>query len=83
MTSKTPKRGVGSVVKEQLIAGATNEAALATAKAEFPDSSTTTATVSWHRNSLRKNGNPLNVPTASEARGKSAPEPVEEFDPLA
>lgn len=78
--TKAPKRGVGTVIREQLIAGATNEAALAAVKAEFPESSTSMSTVSWYRNDLRKDGNPNKVPTANEAKKAAAPAP--EGDPL-
>lgn len=70
--TKTPKRGVGTVVREALIAGKTNEQALEAVKAEFPESSTTKATISWHRNDLRKDGNPHKVPTANEAKKAQA-----------
>lgn len=68
---KAAKRGVGTVIAEQLRAKATNEAALAAVKAEFPDSATTLATVSWYRNNLRSNGEV--VPTAAEARKAAQP----------
>lgn len=81
--TKTPKRGVGTAVKERLAAGDTNEMALAAARAEFPDSSTSVQTVSWYRNQMRKDGNPLKVPTAAEANKAHAPaEPASEADPL-
>lgn len=68
-TTKTPKRGVGTVIREQLLAGATNEAALEAVKAEFPESGTTKATVSWYRNNMRAKGD--KVPTAREAAAAS------------
>jgi len=82
--TKTPKRGVGTVVKERLVAGDTNEMALAAAKAEFPESATSVQTVSWYRNQMRKDGNPQKVPTAAEAKKANAPaEPAaSEADPL-
>lgn len=80
--TKTPKRGVGTVIREALLAGKTNEAALDAVKAEFPESSTTKSTVSWYRNELRKDGNPSKVPTAAEARKAAAPAPAEGGDPL-
>lgn len=69
--TKAPRRGVGTIVTEQLRAGATNEVALAAAKAEFPESNTTLATVSWYRNQLRSKGE--KVPTAREASKAAAP----------
>jgi hypothetical protein len=68
-----PKRGVGTVVREQLLAGATNQDALDAAKAEFPQSATTLATVSWYRNDLRAKGE--KVPTAREAAKARAEAP--------
>lgn len=77
--TKTPKRGVGTVIREQLLKGATNEAALAACKAEFPESSTTASTVSWYRNELRKDGNPNKVPTANEAK-QAVAKPADPLD---
>lgn len=68
---KTPKRGIGTVIREAIIAGKSNEEALAAAKAEFPDAGTTASTVSWYRNQLRKQGH--NVPTARELKKANAP----------
>lgn len=68
---KTPKRGIGTVIKEAILAGKTNEEALVAAKAEFPDAGTTASTVSWYRNQLRKEGN-AEVPTARELKKKAA-----------
>lgn len=72
-TPAAPKRGVGTVIREQLIAGATNEQALAAVQGEFPGSATTASSVSWYRNDLRKDGNPSKVPTASEAKKVADP----------
>lgn len=68
---KTPKRGIGTVIKEAILAGKTNEEALAAAKSEFPDAGTTASTVSWYRNQLRKEGH-AEVPTARELKKKAA-----------
>ena len=70
--AKTPKRGVGTVIKEAILAGKDNQEALAAAKAEFPDSETTAATVSWYRNDLRKHGH--DVPTARDLKKKASTE---------
>lgn len=63
--TKATKRGVGTVIREKLLAGATNKAALDAVKDEFPGSETTMATVSWYRSDMRKRGE--KVPTAREA----------------
>lgn len=75
-TTKTPKRGVGTVIREQLLAGATNDAALDAVKAEFPEAKTTAATVSWYRNDMRAKKE--SVPTAREAAAAAKPK----ADPL-
>lgn len=69
--AKAPKRGIGTVIKEAILAGKTNEEALTAAKAEFPDAGTTASTVSWYRNQLRKEGH-AEVPTARELKKKAA-----------
>lgn len=83
---KEPKRGVGTVIKEAILAGKTNEDALAAAKAEFPDSKTTASTVSWYRNNLRKEQGDK-ILTAREAKKANepaeAPAAAETADPLA
>lgn len=68
---KVKKRGVGAVINEAILAGKTNEEALAAAKAEFPDAATNINTVSWYRNKLRKDGH--DVPKAREAKKAAAP----------
>jgi len=77
--TKTPKRGVGTVIKERLLAGATNQDALEAAKAEFPGSETSLQTVSWYRSSLRKQGE--KVPTAHEARAAAAQKELADAKP--
>lgn len=77
--TKPAKRGVGTVIREQLLAGKTNDAALEAVKVEFPDSSTTKSTVSWYRNDMRAKGE--KVPTAAEA--KKANEPAASAEPAA
>jgi len=75
---KAPKRGVGTVIKERLRAGSTNEAALEAVKAEFPEAKTTLATVSWYRTNLRSTGEKV----ASAREVKKAAEPAPAADPL-
>lgn len=73
--TKTPKRGVGTAIKERLLAGDDNAAALAAVKAEFPESATTLSTVSWYRTNLRKEDK--SVPTAREASKAKAADPLD------
>ena len=82
------ERGVGTIIREALLAHATNEEILASVQAEMPEASTTTSTVSWYRNQMRKEGQP--VPTArelkkarKEAAATSAETEEPETDPLA
>ncbi|MNV63232.1 hypothetical protein D3C71_1558150 [compost metagenome] len=82
---KEPKRGVGVVIKEAILAGKSNEEALAAAKAEFPDSKTNASTVSWYRGQLRKEGH--DVPTARSVKKADEGEfktstPAADADPL-
>lgn len=86
--AKAPKRGIGTVIKEAILAGKDNQEALDAAKAEFPEASTTLSTVSWYRNDLRKNSG-QSVPTARDlkkskaAAAPAAPAaPAEAQDPL-
>ena len=60
------KRGVGTIIREALLARKTNEEALAAVKAEMPDAKTSASTVSWYRNAMRKEA--LDVPTARELK---------------
>lgn len=52
--TKAPKRGVGTVACEAIKAGKTNEEALAAVKAEFPEATTSMASINWYRNHLRQ-----------------------------
>jgi hypothetical protein len=81
VTEKVVKRGIGTAIREALLTGATNDAALEKARAEFPRSSTTKATVSWYRNDMRAKGE--KVPTAREAAQAAAPAPVPASEPAA
>jgi hypothetical protein len=74
--AKAPKRGIGTVIREAILANKTNDEALELVKAESPDANTSVATVSWYRNQLRKDGH--KVPTARELNKARASEP----DPL-
>lgn len=71
--TKAPRRGVGTVAREAIAAGKSNEEALAAVKAEFPDSKTGLQTISWYRNSMRKVDS--SIPSGREA--KKAGEPAE------
>lgn len=82
---KVPKRGIGTVIKEAIMAGKTNEEALALALAEFPQANTSASTVSWYRNQLRKEGK-TDVPTARSLKKAAEDAPAVETpaaDPLA
>jgi hypothetical protein len=74
---KAPRRGVGTVIREAIAAGKTNEAALEAAQAEFPEAKTTLASVSWYRNEARKKD-----PTIPSARAVKKAKAEEAADPL-
>lgn len=84
--TKAPRRGVGTVAREAIAAGKSNEEALAAVKAEFPDSKTGLQTISWYRNSMRKVDPSIpsgrEAKKASEPAGEAAPATEGEADPL-
>lgn len=65
-----PKRGVGTVAIEAIMAGKTNEDALAACRKAFPEAKTSLASINWYRNKLRSEGK--DVPTARELKKKVA-----------
>lgn len=69
--AKAPKRGVGNVAIEAILAGKSNEEALAQVKAEFPNASTSMSSINWYRNKLRSEGHP--VKTARELKADAKP----------
>lgn len=64
-----PKQGVGTVAVDALMAGKTNEEALAACQKAFPDAKTSLASINWYRNKLRAEGK--KVPTARELKKKA------------
>jgi 2-polyprenyl-3-methyl-5-hydroxy-6-metoxy-1,4-benzoquinol methylase len=73
-TAKAVKRGIGTVIREAILAGKSNEEALVAAKAEFPYAGTTVSTVSRHRSNLRKEGH-TGVTSARELKKKAIKAP--------
>ncbi len=63
---------------EAILAGGTNEEALAAVQAEFPEKKTSLASINWYRNKARKEH--PEVPTAREL--KKAAADAGEKDPL-
>lgn len=61
---------IGSVARENLKAGKTNEQVLEAVKKQFPDGGTSLQSVSWYRNDMRSKGD--KVSTAKEAKAKQA-----------
>lgn len=55
-TPKEPVRNISAAAREAVRAGLSNADALAKVKAEFPEANTTTASIAWYRNDLRKKG---------------------------
>ncbi len=70
----TPKHGVGTVAIEAIMAGKTNEDALAACRKAFPEAKTSVASINWYRNKLRAEGK--KVPTARELKKKKNAEPA-------
>ncbi len=68
---KEKKRGVGTVIQEALLAGGSNEDALAAALKEFPEAGTNLGSVSWYRNKMRKDGK--DVPKARDVKKADDP----------
>ena len=60
------RRGIGTVAKEAILAGKTNEQALEAVKAEFPDSRAKLSSMNWYRQDLRKKGH--DVQSGRDAR---------------
>lgn len=67
---------IGSVAREAILAGATNEAALEAVKKAFPDSNTGMASINWYRNQLRSEGHEVKM--ARELKPAKAPEAPKE-----
>jgi CHASE3 domain sensor protein len=65
-----PKRGVGVVATEAILAGKTNEETLAIVQKAFPDGKTSLASINWYRNKLR--GENKKVLTARELKKKNS-----------
>lgn len=63
---KAPKRGVGDVAKEAIAAGKSNDEALASVQAEFPEAKTSLASINWYRNKMRSTD--PSIPTARELK---------------
>lgn len=57
---------VGTVAREAIRKGLTNEQALAKVKAKFPKSDTTASSIAWYRNRMRQDGE--DVPTARQTK---------------
>jgi hypothetical protein len=68
---KAPKRGVGTVAREAIAAGKTNQEALEAVQAEFPQSKTSLQTISWYRNSMRKTDK--SIPSGRSVKKAAAP----------
>ncbi len=54
--AKTKARGIGDVAKDAILAGKTNDQALAAVMKAFPKCSSNLACMSWYRGKLRKEG---------------------------
>lgn len=64
-SSSAPKKTVGSVASEAILAGSDNEQALAKVMKAFPDCSSNVGCMAWYRNKLRKDGKLKDRPKAA------------------
>ncbi len=80
--SDKPKKNIGTVAKDAIRAGKTNEAALEAVMKAFPDAKTSLASINWYRQKMRGDGE--DVPTARELAKKapSGKKPAKKKDPL-
>jgi len=69
---KEPKQGVGYTATQAILAGKSNEEALAEVQKAHPESKTTMASINWYRNKLRGEGK--DVKTSRELRAANKPE---------
>lgn len=72
---KAPKHNISSVARAAILEGLSNADALERVLAEFPDAKTTTASIAWYRNDLRKKGH--DVPSPARPK-KAAAKPKED-----
>ena len=75
---KAPKRNISAVAREAIREGLSNADALAKVKAEFPDANTTTASIAWYRNDLRKKGE--DFPSPARPKKEKAPKAAKAED---
>ena len=64
---KAPVRNISAVAREAILAGKSNADALEAVLAEFPEANTTTASIAWYRNDLRKKGHDVASPKKPKA----------------
>ena len=83
MADEKTSRGIGTLIKEALLQDLTNEEVLAAVQSEKPEAKTSTATVSWYRNQMRKAGEPVKTSRDLKKARKEAAAAEEEKDPLA
>lgn len=70
-TEKVKKPGIGDFAMGLIRERKTNDEVLAAVKEQFPDASTTMASINWYRNKLRTDGE--NVPTSRELASEGKP----------
>lgn len=92
------KETIGDAAMAAIRAGQTNQEALDTVLAKFPEAKTTLSSINWYRNKLRKDGEPVKSarelsaatpkPEKEKGKGKGETKPAEapagegEKDPL-
>lgn len=65
------KESIGGAARKAILAGSTNDEALAAVRKQFPGAATTLASVAWYRSKLRKELGDSKVPTDRLAKAIS------------
>lgn len=76
--SAEPKHNISSVARAAILAGMSNADALAAVQAEFPDAKTSTASIAWYRNDLRKKGHDVKSPARPKKEKPAKAETAED-----
>lgn len=62
------RESIGGAARKAILAGSTNDEALAAVRKQFPGAATTLASIAWYRSKLRKEMGEAKVPTDRAAR---------------
>jgi hypothetical protein len=73
--------GVGSFIRQEILAGKGNKEILAEVRAKFPESKMTAGGVGWYRNKLKKQGKGVKDSRQIEPPAPKAEKPAKEAKP--